>query len=401
MSEIGRHERLRRQILPPLLMIAAFWLIVAALHWIVGGTFAGSSVYNSYTLQAMAWREGKVSLGMDHPHLELAVLNNDWYVSFPPVPSVPMYLLTFVFGLDTPDSLMVKLYVMIAVIAIYSLLARCGWNRWHAAGMALLMALASSMLPLMLNGAVWYQAQTMAFMLTASAVALMMTNRTTPALFLYALAVGCRPFNVCYGPLLMLVWYLQREDRSLVAALRKLAPGIVLGLMVAAGYAAYNYVRFGNFLEFGHNYLPEYTRSGDPVFSMQHLMKNAKRFLIGLPLWRGDDGLNIDQFGFSLFLANPMLLILLVWYVCDLFRRKATLPKHLTIAFFAVHLFLLLMHRTGGGFQLGARYTVDIIPYSLLYLYFCRDRKGLAHWETAILSAGFALMFVGSLFVHL
>lgn len=382
-------------------MTIVFWLICIALAIAMGESFAGPSNYNSYTLQAMAWREGRLSLGVDYPYLELAVYNGDWYVSFPPVPSVPMYLLTFIYGVWTPDALVVKLYALAAMLAIYALLLRCRWNRWHAAGLALLMTMGGSMLPLIMNGAVWYQAQTMAFMLTVSAVYLMLSGRTTPALFLYALAVGCRPFNVCYGPLLMIVWFFWRRNRTLKAAARRLLPGIFMGLMVAGCYAAYNYARFGNVFEFGHNYLPEFTSSAYGQFSLHHLGENISRFFLTLPLSRTDEGWRFEPFGSNLFLSNPMLILLLVWYLADLIGRRADLPRHMTMLFFVVHMFLLLLHRTGGGHQLGARYAVDLVPYSLIYLFLKSGKKRLAWWEAALLAAGFLMMFIGSTQVHI
>ena len=401
MNEGGRSAGWLRRLTPPLIMLACFWGICFVMWRLMGGTFAGSSAYNSYTLQAMAWREGSVSLGRDYPHLELAVYNNDWYVSFPPVPSVPMYLLTFICGIDTPDALMVKLYAMVAVMAIYLMLTHRWWNRWHAAGMALLMALGGSMLPLIMDGAVWYQAQVMAFMLTVSSIALMMSGRMTGSLLLYALAVGCRPFNVCYGPLLMILWYIRRPGRSLTTVVRRLGPGVALGLCVAAAYAAYNYARFGNVFEFGHNYLPEFTRSAHGQFSLNHLAANAKRFLLGLPVYRTESGWEFEKFGCSVFLGNPMLILLVVWFVCDLARGRMNLSKGLTMLFCAAQLFLLLLHRTGGGFQLGARYAVDLVPYSLVYLGLRKEKRGVAWWEGLILIAGFAVMAVGATQVHI
>ena len=397
----GRRGEWVRRAVPPVVMLAAFWLICFAVQRLTGGTFWGSSGYNSYTLQAMAWRDGRIALGRDYPHLELAIFENDWYVSFPPVPTIPMYLLTFIFGAKTPDALMVKLYAMAAVLAIYAMLVGRKWNRWHAAFMALAAAVGGSMLPLLMNGAVWYQAQTLAFMLTALSVMLMMSGRVTGALVLYALAVGCRPFNVCYGPLLMAVWYLKRPGRGIQEAARRLWPGIALGLCVAAAYAAYNYVRFGNPLEFGHNYLPEFTRSQHGQFSLEYLAKNAKRFLLGMPVYKTESGWEFEKFGSSVFLGNPMLMLLVIWYIMDIVRGRANAARHLTMAAFAVHLFLLLLHRTGGGFQLGARYAIDLTPYALIYLTLRKEKQGTAWWEALLLTVGFAFMAVGSTFVHI
>ena len=71
------------------------------------------------------------------------------------------------------------------------------------------------------------------------------------------------------------------------------------------------------------------------------------------------------------------------------------------MAVFAVHLFLLLLHRTGGGFQLGARYAVDLTMYALIYLTLRKEKRATAWWEVLLLGAGFALMAVGSMAVHI
>lgn len=401
MTRGEERERRTGRMLPCAAMLAAFIAVCAVLSAAIGCSFAGPSDYNSYTLQAAAWRDGRMSLGRDYPYLELAVYEGDFYVSFPPVPSVPQYFLTFLFGLATPDALLVKLYAAGGMLAAYCMLLRRKWNRWHAAFMAFMLTLGGSMLPLVLNGAVWYQAQTMAFGLTMCAAALMAYGKTTPGLLLYALAVGCRPFNALYGPLLMLLWYFRQRRRSVCEALTRLAPGVALGLCVAAAYGAYNYVRFGNAFEFGHNYLPEFTSSLHGQFSLAHLGENARRFLLTPPVRITGNGLAFELFGSCVFLANPMLLLLVIWYAADLLCGRATPGRHIIAATFALHLFLLLLHRTGGGYQLGARYAADLVPYSLLYLMQMKGRRRVRLWEAMVLLAGFAMMLVGSVRVHL
>ena len=59
------------------------------------------SAHDSYTLQAMRWREGHIALAQDYDWLELAYYDGGIYVSFPPFPTVPMLLLTFLFPGDT------------------------------------------------------------------------------------------------------------------------------------------------------------------------------------------------------------------------------------------------------------------------------------------------------------
>ena len=79
------------------------WMVVLALlSRLCGYNPFGTSVYNTYTLQALAWREGRTWLSQDYPHLELAIFDGRYYVSFPPVPSLPLLLLSFFAGQTRP-----------------------------------------------------------------------------------------------------------------------------------------------------------------------------------------------------------------------------------------------------------------------------------------------------------
>ena len=59
-------------------------------HSLAGGTLLDANAYDSYLLQAQNWLEGRVSIanGEKYPWLELAIYNGEYYLSFPPVPSV-------------------------------------------------------------------------------------------------------------------------------------------------------------------------------------------------------------------------------------------------------------------------------------------------------------------------
>ena len=69
---------LARRVLPPILAFCVLICVYAAVHGALGTQPFAHSNYDSYTLQALAWREGRVSLGQDYPHLELAVYEGDF-----------------------------------------------------------------------------------------------------------------------------------------------------------------------------------------------------------------------------------------------------------------------------------------------------------------------------------
>lgn len=363
-----RHDH-RVRIWTPVSLALSCILLLLSMQWMLGNDLFRHSTYNSYTLQALQWREGKTVIEGDYTWLELAVYDGEFYVSFPPVPTVPVFFLTFIWGEDVPDALLIQLYSVIACLLAYLVLKRAYGSPATAAVWAFLLCFASSMLPLLQDGAVWYQAQVLAFLLTVGAIERTQKGKLTAGLLLFALSVGCRPFNVLYGPLL-LMYALQTNLRGLGfrKALVRLLPGILLGLAVAAAYAWYNYIRFGNPLEFGHNYLPEFSAQGRQLLSAGHILDHIPVFITGLPLMQTADGLALQKFGFSLFLASPVFICYILWMIRDIKKGRVAPMQAFIFAAFALHVLLLLSHRTGGGFQYGARYFVDCIPYVLLYL---------------------------------
>lgn len=382
------------------LAMAALW---ALLHALTKTSFLGASPYNTYTLQALAWREGRTYLAHDYPILELAIFEGRYYVSFPPLPSVVLLPLTMLFGESTPDNLLVKLYALSACLLMYRALKREGYSRWAGAVLSFLICFASSLLPLTLSGAVWYHAQVLAFFLTIAAIVLLTEDRPMLSLLCYALSVACRPFNALYAlPLFFVYFSIHRRARiSFADAGKRLLPGIGLGLCVAAALGIYNYVRFGNPLEFGHNYLPEFSTQGGTQFSLSHVAGNLKTFLLGLPLRKTESGWQFQQFGFSMLIACPMVGLTLLRAGVDLCRRRLTWEKAVVVITMLLHLFCLLLHRTFGGYQLGARYVVDTMPYAFFYLLLSRKERGWTIAQLAVLIPVLALMLAGTVSVHI
>ena len=108
-----------------LLLLALIVLIFAAMC-IGAGVDPCAYPYPSYLLQAQAWLRGEAQLDQNYEYLELAVYNGNYYVSFPPVPSIPMVLYALLFGDNVPGGLFQKLYVAIAALVILSELLRTG-----------------------------------------------------------------------------------------------------------------------------------------------------------------------------------------------------------------------------------------------------------------------------------
>ncbi len=395
-------RRLRRMDPYPVflcLVMTGMWLV---LDLITGKSFFGPSPYHSYTLQAVSWLHGHTWVE-NNEILELAIYEGRYYVSFPPLPSVVLLPFAAVFGMNTPDNLLIKVYACAAVLFLYRALRNISFRRADAALWSFLAIFSSSLLPLTLEGAVWYQAQALALMLATGAIYLMTADRMTWALLLYALSVAARPFDaVMFIPIITVWVYInakgQVSARDMAA---RLAPGFALGLTVALAIGIYNYVRFRNPLEFGHNYLPEFSFQGGVQFSLSHIENNAKTFIWGLPFDLSGDGLVLKRFGFSFLIACPALTVMLVSFAADLFRKRMDALRLVTLFAFLIHFFLLLLHRTFGGYQFGARYCVDLLPYAFLYRLLQRETSKTPVWEWIFLGAGLAFSIYGSVAILL
>ncbi len=373
--------------------------------------------WDSYTLQALAWRNGQVKLDQDYPYLELAIYQDEYYVSFPPFPSVPMFFLTFLFGANTPSNLMVVLYTLGAFCFAFLLCRHFRLSLLQSTVGSLFVCVASSAFFNSLCGGVWFLAQNLALCLTLAAFYFLFVSKsnvsTVIAMLLLAFAVGCRPFQAIYYFFFLYVIWKRNNFR-----IRKVLPHLIAPGIVALVYMWYNAIRFGNILEFGHNYLPEFTRPGPDQygqFSYQYISNNLAPMFGNFPSF-GENGLEYNQFGFCFYLANTIFILLAVailiryYHWCkkpDKPLRKLSQSDSLELVILgiciAIHLASFLFHKTMGGWQFGSRYTVDVIPAALVFLLLSKSPL-LRKTQTPVLmlcAFGVAFHLAGSLEMYL
>ena len=393
---------MQRRLAAALWLIAIVFFLYAAMGALAGVNPAAYP-YNSYLLQAQSWLQGRMDISGDYEYLELAVYEGRYYVSFPPVPSLPMVVLALIFGNDVPGGLVQKVYLALACLAVFFEISR---SKRTGAVQSLMwtlgICLASAMLPIGLVGGVWYEAQILAFLFAVCAVSALRRGRVTLACLCYALGVGCRPFSALLGPVLLAMDLGRprfRKGRS--RDLRRLLPGVLLGLAIAAAYGAYNYARFGNVFEFGHNHLPEFTRAEHGQLSIRYVAQNLWQMLFGSPLVAGEGGVAFYEFGFSMFLSCPVLICGAVWLVEDIAKRRMNPAKWTMVVVGSANVFLLAMHRTLGGHQFGLRYALELVPLCLCWLMESPHRQGMRKWEAALLAFGLVFNFIGGCLVHI
>lgn len=370
-------------------------LAVLFYHSLAGGTLLEPNAYDSYLLQAQNWLAGRtwIEAGADYPWLELAVFKGKYYLSFPPVPSV-LALPLAAAGLAV-SNLAQAVYGLVALAGVYL----CFWQQKRSpeacAFWAVFATLGSNFFWVVCYGGVWMEAQALNLCFAVWGIFFYLRRQDLPAFFLLALAVGCRPFTALLAAALFL--------RPLGECLRqrrwgRLAAVSALPLAVALGLGWYNWARFGSPFEFGHTYLPEFMREGQAQFSPEYLLQNFKNLLRPVTLDARLD-LQFPLFdGFLPFAATPLFLVWGAGQVRAVRNREFAPADGVLLAGLAATLVLLCAHRTFGGWQFGARYTLDLLPWALLF--FLRRpgaRPGAAaHWLCA---AGILFNFYGAAYL--
>lgn len=424
-----------------LLGILAVYVLI---HDFLGGTLFEHNAWDSYTLQTMAWREGRLHLGRNYEYLELAIFKGRYYVSFPPVPSVLMLPWTWIYEYKTPNNIIMIIYVMITIILAYLCARHFKLRPASSAFLSVFFVLGSNMFWMSTMGGVWFQAQLIGMMLAVLSILAMLKNKRVISYGALALAVGCRPFYIFYFPVLFAAFYMrsgadrkksadagcrlvdQGDSMSFPARLKDCKKdgksrireiganildqgyGILTAGFIGCGYMAYNLARFDDPLEFGHNYLPEFTESEYGQFSLVYLKENLHNiFFRGIEF---DDNMRMEIpifNGFRFYIANPMFLVLFALTVFAVIKRTYKLVRWfaagklkkasedlnetkvmetqedvkisdilngelligiLIYAGLILNTLALCVHKTFGGWQFGCRYMCDALAFAYLFI---------------------------------
>lgn len=364
------------------------------------------NAYESYTLQAQAWWEGRTDLGQDYPWLELAKYRDKIYVSFPPVPSVVQFFLIPFFGKNTPDNLLTTIYALLCFIVTFLFFKRRKLPDSQAMFWAVFLVIGGNLLALSVSGGVWFQAQVLCFLLTLLSLYLITSEKKSHwhlGLICWALAIGCRPFQALYFPIYLYILsenLKQRNEITKVKDLLKFLSYAILPMLIFIIYGWYNWIRFGNPLEFGHTYLPEFMRAEYGQFSFNYLRNNLAN-IFRLPNWLpGTSRLTVPRHdGFLFLLANPIFIPFLVRWFKSIFTRKITFYDIVIPVLMVMHIILILCHRTLGGWQFGVRYFVDFLPYIFFYIY--QKQTKFSPYEVALLAFGVILNIYGTVWLFL
>ncbi len=366
-----------------------------------------TNAFNSFALQANSWVQGHLNLihGEYYTNLELAIFNNQYFVSFPPFPSY--ILLPFVWILktvNTPDHwLAVFSYLVAGVYAVKLFKVIRTESDGAACFFPIFLLMASNVVYTSMNGWVWFIAQNFAFTLSLVAIYYAVQKKGGLSLALWACAVGCRPMQILYLPVLLLILYRQikKEDSqtTLLSTIKHKWYWVIPTGIIGLSYMILNFLRFGNITEFGHNYLPEFTRTTTGQFDLSYLAANWAK-LFRLPEQIAETGrMNFYYFdGFCVFLVSPILIAFIIALGIGIYRKTDNLLAILLPILMVVHILLILSHKTLGGSHFGNRYFNDLLPfvYYGLLVYMPKNR-----WFTKLCyplcAFGMLLNYVGTI----
>lgn len=397
------------------LLSALVFLIFLAM--LTGKGLFDANTYNTYALQANAWKHGRLELPQNYEWLELAIYEGKYYCSFPPFPSYVLFPFTFLFGSSTPDALILWLVDFVTVLYLYKLALLLKQKPMYAMLEALFLFTASNLVFLLVDPSVWFLAQSMCFTLAVLSIYYACRGKGTLSLLFWACSVGCRPMQIVYVPVIFLIlWKKIEEKEGKVQAeslLQKVQIGTkrilarwrwaVPGLFIALSYMLLNYLRFGNALEFGRKYLPEFVNAEKGQFHLDYAKDNLQS-LFGMPEFNEEGRMLINPFGeLNFLIVNPILIfaVLLFFYVLIKKRWQEAAMTAVIFLLSAGYLFIVIMHRTMGAWQFGNRYAIDILPW--VYLPVCAilgRSPRMFKWQLPFMLFGLCLNVVGTIVVQ-
>lgn len=385
-----------------LMLLLCIIPIFALVYALTGCAPWSDNPYNSYALQAASWLEGRLDLGANYSHLEIAGYAGKYYVSFPPFPSYVLLPFAVFFGANTPDNWIALFSALLGALYTLRLLRDFGKTGFSGVFWALFFSVGTNLLFVTVNGWVWFMAQNFCYTLTMMSLFYANRSKGGISLLCWAAAVGCRPFQILYIPVILYILYVNSGYPNPFKMLSKhplwLAGPIVLG----ASYMILNYLRFGSVFEFGHNYLPEFLEAENGQFSLAYIQENLAN-LFRIPEFTAGRWALPKFNGMAFWLVSPVFISYVICLVLSVLKKeKVNLALAVGIPILiCVHFLLLTSHRTMGGWHFGNRYTNDALPfllYGMLLFMPKTDKYDFLHYPLFLF--GLALNVLGTVAVY-
>jgi hypothetical protein len=319
------------------------------------------------------------------------------YMSFPPLPAIlmiPSAAISGRAGSDMiPNLLVAALILPLALLVLRRLAAAKLLHRSERDQLWLvgLLGFGTVLFYVAVQGSVWHFAHVcgVALALVYVWASIESSRPLVAGLALGAAALTRTPMAFLFPLFVLEAWRIHRSDRRMLA--RKLIAFAVPVTCFAIAGVAYNYVRFGSPLEFGHTYLDVRQQAQIEqygLFSTHYLVRNLAVALLQLPIPVGHPPwLQVNGHGLALWVTTPALLLL-----CS--RRSSPLRLALWITCACVALPSLL-YQNSGWVQFGYRFSLDYIV--LLFVLIAACGRPLTRVAKALILASIAINLAGAL----
>lgn len=324
---------------------------------------------NAYTLFAQSLLNGDLTLPPMSHYGDMAYFNGHYYLPYPPLPA--LILVPFVALLGAGQVNTVAIATLMACISLYTLYR-----------IFLKLGVRTELFIWLLIGFFFGTGYWLALFnshhnysfahITSCLFQLLLINELLgrKRWFLIGTLIGCsfltRQFTILYFFFVLgYMFYLRKEGTEKIS-FKELISLILPTVFLVGVYLLYNYIRFGNFLDTGYNYIMYLGVLKDRVdehgvFNARYFLFNLYCFLIkGFNIEFQGKGLldikDMDLWGTSLLAASPFLVASL----------KARWPKILKISAWATIIVILtgqLFYHNNGWQQVNtSRFSLDFLP---------------------------------------
>ncbi len=398
-------------------LLIAFVYFALSAH-IYGDVLRPSAMnYYPYLLDAMTHGRVNVTPPFDY---DLSFFNGNWYLYWGPGPVLFVLPFFLKWGAEASDVLFTLVAGVLNVILFALALDQCknyfGVRLSRTARWTLILsfAFASPNLFLSVGGYIWFSEQIIAtFYLLAFYYLYFKFLNNDQHPWLLILAALC--FNLAWlsrytlifnGLLFVYVLFHYRLRKRPMPG--RLAPAVGAVVALFGGIALYyNYLKFGNPIETGQQYIVPNGRYEDAIrtqdFLGLHYLKHNLRvyFLNWIPISFRQDFITVDMEGNGVFSVYPALLFLFAW----VFRLRAKLTAELrwflpvaaSVVFLGIT-FLMLYFATGWA-QFGNRYFFDVLPLLFLGAIFVMSYVP-APLQRVVLVYGASVNMIGTLWMY-
>jgi hypothetical protein len=347
-----------------------------------------------FNLLADAWLHRRLYL-VDPPSThDLTFFNGNWYVANPPLVALIMLPVIGIFGLPAMNTVFfLVFFAAFNVALVYVLLeaiAARGWTpirRGDILWLTILFGFGTVHWYMGVDGTMWKMSQILT--VTCLAISILLAVLRKPPVYwgiALGLAIVARPNVAVLGIFLLGIAIQNAHDEGKTFRVRSLvrwALQVGIPVVVAiAGLLYYNWLRFGNVLDYG--YMTENVAEGMGIdlkaygtFHPHFILRNMRIMMFGVPKWSSYCNMYLPSVqGLSIWLVTPALI-----FLAGSFRRKAWVVG--AWAGVVATIIPLAMYYNTGAWQFGYKYLLDfLLPIMLLLAVAVGKRM---HWMMKVL----------------